>query len=70
MYKIYKKTLVHIYNASLSTGIFPNKLKTANVIPFYKKGDIHDVKNYRPIPILLVFSEIMQKLMYNRLIPF
>jgi hypothetical protein len=51
MYKTYKKPLVHICNASLSLGIFPNRLKTAKVIPLYKKWDIHYVKNYRPIAI-------------------
>jgi hypothetical protein len=40
------------------------------VIPLSKKGDIHDVKEYRPIAILSVFSKIQEKLMYNRLIPF
>jgi sarcosine oxidase/L-pipecolate oxidase len=39
-------------------------------IPLYKKGDNHDVKNYRPIVILLVFSKILEILIYNRLIPF
>jgi sarcosine oxidase/L-pipecolate oxidase len=46
------------------------KLKKIKKTPLYKKGDIHDVKNYRPIAILLVFSKIIQKLMNNRLIPF
>jgi potassium voltage-gated channel Eag-related subfamily H protein 8 len=70
MYKTYKKPLVYIYNVSLSSSIFPNRLKTAKVKPLYKKGDIHDVKNYRPIAILSVFSKILEKLMYNTLIPF
>jgi hypothetical protein len=50
-----KKPLAHIFNASLSSGIFPDRLKLAKVIPLYKKGDVHDVKNYRPIAILSVF---------------
>jgi len=62
--------LVHIYNASISSGIFPDRLKTAKVIPLYKKGDSHDVKNYRPIAILSVFSKLLEKLMNNRLIPY
>jgi hypothetical protein len=49
MYKLRKKPLVHIFNASLSSGIFPDRLKLAKVIPLYKKGDVHDIKNYRPI---------------------
>jgi hypothetical protein len=44
--KYIKKTLVHIYSASLSSGTFPDRLKIAKVIPMYKRGNIHDVKNY------------------------
>jgi hypothetical protein len=44
MCKIYKKTLVYMYNASFSSGIFTDRLKIAKVIPRYKKGDIHDLK--------------------------
>jgi hypothetical protein len=40
-------------------------LKPAKAIPLPVK-DIHDVKNYRPISILSVFSKIQEKLMYNR----
>jgi hypothetical protein len=65
-----KNTSSYLYNVSLSSGIFPDRMKTAKVIPLYKKSDIHDVKNYRPIAILSVFSKILEKLMYNRLIPF
>jgi hypothetical protein len=39
-----KKPLVHIYNALISSGIFPDRLKTAKVILLHKKGDSHDVK--------------------------
>jgi hypothetical protein len=33
-----KEPLIHIYNASLSSGIFPDRLKKAKVIPLYKMG--------------------------------
>ena len=41
--------LVHIINVSLTTGLVPNNMKIARVIPIYKKGEKDDVSNYRPI---------------------
>jgi hypothetical protein len=35
--KYIKKPLVHIYNASLGSGTFPDRLKIENVIPLHKK---------------------------------
>jgi hypothetical protein len=64
-----KKPLAHIFN-SFSSGTFPDRLKLATVIPLHKKGEHHNIKNYRPISILSAFSKILQKLMYNRLMPF
>ena len=37
-----------ILNQSLYTGIFPDKLKIAKVIPLYKKQDEKVFGNYRP----------------------
>jgi potassium voltage-gated channel Eag-related subfamily H protein 8 len=68
--KYIKKPLVHIHNASLGSGTFPDRLKIAKVIPLHKKGSIHDAKNYRPICVLPAFSKILGKLMYNGLMPF
>jgi len=38
--------------------------------PLFKKRDRQDIKNYRPISILLVFSKPLEKLMHNRLLLF
>jgi len=38
------KPLVHIYNVSLQTGIFPDMMKKAKIKPLFKKGDIQDIK--------------------------
>ena len=32
------KPLAHICNVSFQTGVFPNKMKIAKVIPLYKSG--------------------------------
>ena len=59
--------LSHIFNLSMSEGVFPEKMKLAKVIPIFKKGSKLDVSNYRPISLLPVFSKILERLVYNRL---
>ena len=56
-----------IINQSLTTGIFPNKLKIAKVIPLFKKGDIYTFKNYRPISLLPSISKIFERTMYDQI---
>jgi hypothetical protein len=62
--------LLYTYNLSISTGIVPEKLKTAKVVPVYKKGDRSLASNYRPISLLSVFYKLLERLMYNRLMSF
>ena len=47
--------------------VSPDKLKIARVSPVYKAADIGDLTNYRPISVLLSFSKVLEKIMYNRL---
>ena len=62
------KHLATICNLTFSTGIFPTILKTAKVIPIYKKDFKLEVSNYRPISLLFSIDKIFKKLMYSRLI--
>ena len=64
------KPLTHICNLSFKTGVFPQQLKTANVVPIYKSGDEDIFSNYRPVSVLPVFSKLIERLMYNRLVMF
>lgn len=59
--------LLHIYNLSFRTGIFPEKLKMAKIIPLYKKSEHFLPGNYRPISLLSIFSKVLEKLMQKRL---
>ena len=61
------KPLAYIFNLSISTGIFPDALKVAKVVPVFKKDDPHVFSNYRPISLLPCFSKILERLIYNRL---
>ena len=62
--------LTRLTNLFFSQGVFPNELKIALVSPLYKAKDLMIFSNYRPISLLPLFSKILEKLMYNRLLSF
>ena len=59
--------LTSIINTCIYQGIFPDKLKIANVIPIHKGGSREDPNNYRPISILPTLSKIYEKHIANQL---
>lgn len=60
--------LTHVFAVSLNTGVVPNDLKIAKVLPLFKEGDPTVFNNYRPISILPCFSKIIEKLVYVRIL--
>ena len=67
LYNELKTPLMNIFNLSLNTGIFPDRMKVAKVTPIFKKGEKSSISNYRPISVLPCFSKILERIMYNRL---
>ena len=59
--------LCHLVNYSFTSGGFPSQLKTAKVIPIFKKGKMTEMTNYRPVSVLPVFSKIFELAMKCRL---
>ena len=52
------------------TGVFPSVLKTAKVVPVFKKDLKLDYSNYRPIPLLSDIEKVLEKPMYKRIYTF
>ena len=64
------RQLLDLFNLSFKTGIFPSILKTAKVVPVFKKDSKLDFSSYCPISMLLNIEKILGKLMYKRLYTF
>ena len=59
--------ILHIFNLSLETGVFPTALKRTVIIPVFKSGDQSDINNYRPISLTSVFAKLLEKCVAARL---
>ena len=63
------RPLTLLFNSSLRAQKFPNLWKKATVLPLFKKGDRHNVSNYRPVSLIScvgkVFERVVFKHMYN-----
>ena len=63
--------LTEIFNLSLTSGKFIDKLKMTNIIPLYKnKGSEQDKSNYRPIALLSNIDKIFEKLIHQIFVSF
>ena len=59
-----------LFNESMTTGVFPDVMKIAEVVPLYKGKDRYKVENYRSISLLLTISKLLEKLIYSRVYDF
>ena len=62
--------LCSLFNKSVIEHCFPDNLKYAKVLPIHKGKSKLECGNYRPISLLPLFSKILERLMYNRLLSF
>ena len=61
---------MQIYLISFSSGSFPSILKTAKVVPVFKKGSKLDCCNYLPISLLSNVEKILEKVIHKRVYNF
>ena len=67
---IIEKYLTTLFNKCIEDGTFPEIMKIAKVIPFFKNGDKKQPENYRPISLLTAMSKIFEKLLLKRMSTF
>jgi hypothetical protein len=60
--------LAHIFNLSLSNGIFPDRLKSSRTVPIFKSGRNDLCDNYRPIALLSTLSKVLEKMVSVKLV--
>ena len=61
------KPILHIINLLIEQNSVPNDLKSARVVPLFKKNKRCDVGNYRPVSVLSVVSKILERAVYTQL---
>ena len=59
--------IAHIINLSISSGIVPDLMKIARVIPLFKSGDHRYFQNYRPVSVLPIFSKLLERVVFKRI---
>jgi len=62
--------LEYIFNISIHSGKVPTKMKTAKIIPVFKKGKNDLMSNYRPMSLLSIFDKLLEKIVHTRLYSF
>ena len=64
------EVLTDIFNGILTSGVYPNCLKSACVTSLFKAGDSLNPQNYRPISVLKSINKIFERLLLQRLSSF
>lgn len=59
--------LCTLINKSIAEGIFPSILKNTIIKPIYKKGNIDDLNNYRPIALVPTISKVFESVLLDQL---
>ena len=64
---IIAKPLSIIYRRSVADGYLPAHFRCARVVPVFKAGDTDCVKNYRPISVVSIFAQILERIIERKL---
>ena len=56
------ETLQQFFNQALSTGEFPSNLKNSDLTSVFKKKDLLNKENYRPVSVLPIILKVFEKL--------
>ena len=60
--------LTALYNQSLASGTIPDDWSRALVTPVYKKGDVHEPSNYRPVSLTTVACKTLEHIVCKHIV--
>ena len=64
------KPIHHLFVLSITHHYVPKDWRLHLITPIHKSGDKSSVKNYRPISLLCIISKVLEKIIYDKIIPF
>ena len=64
---IFAPKITNDFNSSIETGMFPSCLKLADITPAFKKDDMHEKSNFRPVSILPAVSKVYERSMDKKI---
>ena len=59
--------LTKLYNSCISSGKWPSKWKRGEWIPAFKKDDLLDKENYRPVTVLSAVDKVFEQLISKQI---
>jgi hypothetical protein len=62
--------ITHIFNSSITSGVFPTAWKYSKIIPIAKVADPLKPEDYRPISILPALSKALEMLMRDQMVEY
>ena len=60
--------LTHIFNLCIDKAIWPDVLKSVDVISLYKSKEKRNGNNYRPISLILKIAKVLEITIHRRII--
>ena len=57
--------LTELYQISLNTGVVPQDLKDAHVVPLFKTDERHLASNYRPVSLTSITCKVMEHIVHS-----
>ena len=59
-----------IFNDCIQEKIFPTILKDAHITPYFKRGDVSVLTNYRPISVTPTLTKVFERFSLNQLVKY
>ena len=57
-----------LFHSCYNIGTLPREWKLGHIVPIYKKGDKHEVSNYRPISLTCLIMKVLERIIKDELL--